>query len=181
MSFNIDCPCGRTIEVTAAHAGSDIRCVCGNVQAVPALSELRQRAGKSRYAVDIAESIRYMVADGQLPADDKCVTCGITTDNVLRFVIVCERQMPKGPGFWNTFFLWLLSPLSAAVGEYSRTEDDDELMGREKIVKAPVRICPPCANAITLKRRGEMTDLLDRVPLYARLLRKYPDAQIAIS
>ena len=128
------------MEVTAAHAGSDVRCTCGQVQAVPPLSELRQRAGKPRYDVDIAESIRYMVADGQLPEDDKCVTCGIATDNVLRFVIVCERQMPKGPGFWHTFFLWLLSPISGAVGEYSRMETDTELMGREKIVKAPVRI-----------------------------------------
>jgi hypothetical protein len=122
-----------------------------------------------------------MVADGQLPADDKCVSCGITTDNVLRFVIECERPNRKSPGFWDTLFLRMFSPVGVLLGEFSRVELDTELVGREKVVKAPLRLCLPCANAITLNRRDEMLNLLEQVPLYRRLLNKYPYAHIAIS
>jgi hypothetical protein len=181
MSFSVDCTCGRTIEVTAAHAGSDVRCVCGTVLAVPALSELRRLAGKSRYGENIAETIRYMVAEGSLPTDDKCLGCGIVTDNVLRLVVECARPKKQGPRIWETIILAAICPIGIILGDDRRSALESEVVGREIVVKTPVRLCPQCADTTPLRRQNDLASLLERVPLYERLLAKYPYARITIS
>src|SRR5262245_25869132 len=43
MTFDIACPCGSVVPVTAGMAGSTTTCECGLVLAVPRLSQLRSR------------------------------------------------------------------------------------------------------------------------------------------
>jgi hypothetical protein len=181
MSFTVDCTCGRTLQVTAAQAGGDVRCDCGAVQAVPALSELRHRAGQSRYRRDIAETIRYLVAEGRLPADDKCMGCGIVTDDVLQLVVECALPKQKSPGIWDVIILKALVPIGHLLGDAGRSALETEVVGREIVVKTPLRLCGQCADTTPLSRRDDLVCLLENVPLYRQLLNKYPCARITTS
>jgi hypothetical protein len=49
-------------------------------------------------------------------------------------------------------------------------------IGKDKIYSLPVRICPACAERIDTPR--EMRRAVELVPLYARLLAKYPEAKL---
>jgi hypothetical protein len=42
MSFTVPCGCGRSLRVSGAQAGSQVRCECGQDVAVPSLGELRR-------------------------------------------------------------------------------------------------------------------------------------------
>jgi hypothetical protein len=56
-----------------------------------------------------------------------------------------------------------------------------DTVGRETVVKTPVKVCPLCAaEAVKSQRREELVRLLERVPLYRQLLKKYPAAHVAI-
>jgi hypothetical protein len=81
MDFTIDCACGQKLCVGTADAGGSKRCHCGAINAVPSLSELRRRGGQQGYEVSIADKLRYMFAEGELPPDNACVQCGAETSS----------------------------------------------------------------------------------------------------
>jgi hypothetical protein len=188
-SFNVHCSCGEPIEVTAAHAGSEVACRCGRTVPVPSLSELRRSAGQSGYAAGIADRIRQKFADGRLPIETACVECGRETADTLVCFVECERSWASGPGCWKKFFT-LLSAIVVAPCTmiwavlallWFFKDDRPEVQGTELVVEAPLRMCGECQDRMQ-KSPGtrELTDLLRRAPLYHELLREYPRAAVVV-
>jgi hypothetical protein len=181
MDFSIGCSCGRTIAVTAAQAGSEVRCNCGQVNAVPLLSELRRSIGQSKYNLGIIDRIRQQVADGVLPAGNLCARCGAETSDALPLLVECERTWSHGGGFWRHFSLFLLGPIWF-WGLLRRDYNNPEVFGRESVVELPLRMCQSCQT--TVRQTGSTAAkvrLLQKVPLFEELLREYPQARIVSS
>jgi hypothetical protein len=174
MDFTFNCECGEQLRVATADAGGTKRCRCGITNAVPSLSELRRQAGKQSYEVGIADKLRYMFADGELPRDNVCVECGSKTSNVLECSVECERPYTKGRGFWGTVLLGIFAPVWI-LGLLNREHKNPEVFGEELIVKTPLPLCPKCIATVR-PRKKNIRDLLCRVPLYDQLFQEYPNA-----
>lgn len=179
MDFTIDCACGQKLCVGTADAGGSKRCHCGAINAVPSLSELRRRAGQQGYEVSIADKLRYMFAEGELPPDNACVQCGAETSSVLPCLVECERPHTKGRGFWGTVLFGLFAPVWI-LGALNREYKNPEVFGQELIVNTPLPLCSGCTAEVQ-RRKHNLSDLLCCVPLYERLLQAYPDANVAVS
>lgn len=180
MNFTISCPCGKDVTVTATDAGVEVRCHCGNVNTVPSLSELRRAAGQSRYNQGIVDRVKQNVADRVLPSESACVKCGVPTGGVLYLTVECERTYRSGGGFWKHFFLFLLAPIW--IWGQLRRDYSTEVFGRETFLDVPLLICPSCEMAIRKSRLARARKaLLKKVPLYAELLREYPQATVSVS
>lgn len=186
MDYAVTCPCGNPIEVTAAQAGSQVQCACGQIVAVPALSQLRHVAGQSRYEIHIADKVRQMVLDGRLPTGQSCIQCGSNTHSIPTFVIECQRPRTRGNSYWKTIFLTLtatlLAPLWMALAIFQEVRDADrnpEIIGAEVIVHAPIRLCSECSSKLG-KRQRTLQLLLRKEPVYAELLREYPTSRIHV-
>jgi len=178
MDFTIDCPCGKQIRVGTADAGGTKRCRCGTTNAVPALSELRRRAGQQSYNANIADKLRYMFADGELPPDNVCSQCGAETSNVLQCSVECERPHTKGRGFWGTVLLGIFSPVWI-LGFLNREHRNPEVFGQELVVNTPLPLCSKCAADVQPTKHNVL-ELLRCVPLYDQLLQEYPKADVHI-
>jgi hypothetical protein len=170
------------ITVTAVQAGAEVRCLCGEVNAVPSLSELRHSVGQPRYNLGIVERIRQKVATGDLPSESACVKCGVQTSGILFCDVECERPWRSGGGFWKYFFLFLLAPVWLWFGQALKDSRRPEQFGRETVVEVPLRMCPECQSAVrTSDSAWELESLLQKVPLCHELLCEYPEATITVS
>ena len=178
MDFTIQCSCGHQLQVSAVDAGGAKRCPCGNVNAVPSLSALRRQAGQQSYEVKIADKLRYMFADGELPPNKECAQCGCKTANVLECSVECERPYSKGRGYWIAVLLGFIAPLLALLTMIGDGRNS-EVHGQELVVRTPLPLCPGCAADLTLRRK-RLIKLLCSVPLYAQLLEEYPQAAVAV-
>ena len=176
MEFSITCPCGAQLRMTSADAGGLKPCSCGTSNSVPSLSELRLQAGQRRYAYSIAEKLRYMHANSELPLHDTCVFCGLPTEDVAHCSVECERPHTNGRGFWGTVLLGMFLPfwLFASI---NREYMNPEVVGRELTVNTPVPVCPDCSKGHRKELRN-LAELLRRVPLYKQLLEEYPKAHV---
>ena len=181
MPFHVDCRCGRQVEVRAADAGGEVTCPCGNVNPVPSLSELRRRAGLTSYEGSIAGTIRRKLVNGELPAGDLCVRCGMPTEETLECSVECERTSARGPGSWATVLLSMFTSIGTWLTLHEQYLDP-EVTGRELVVEAPLRVCTDCRRRLRKRtRRKELRALLQTVPEYAELLREYPHAGLDVT
>ncbi len=91
----------------------------------------------------MAEQSRYLVADGKLPADNRCVLCSGVTEEILNRMIECERPYVKSPGFRERPCTILVMPrlIARDVNDAFR---DGQLVGGEPVVKGPLRTWPDC-------------------------------------
>jgi hypothetical protein len=183
MTFTLSCSCGKTITVDAAQAGAEVRCLCGKLNGVPSLSELRYGAGQARYDVSAVDRIRQKVAEGSLPTETECVKCGSQTQDILFSFIECERPwITGGAGFWQIFFAALVLPYWFLLRMSNKAYDNPRVFGRETVVETPLRMCLQCQSAV----RGShgvraLAELIRKVPLYEELLREFPEAEIGVS
>jgi hypothetical protein len=146
----MDCSCGRTVEV-------------------PPLSALRAQAGESVVALELL--LEAMLHDGELPEENACLRCSAATQAVALVRVDCEKAEIRR-GDWNfdpslLLFGWLRWTRSPEV----------TVIGRDLSYRLPLRLCPACSARI---RRWALKKCLRRVPIYARLLEKYPRAKIQI-
>ena len=142
------------------------------------LSELRRGAGQPGYEVDIAEKLRQQFADGDLPVETACVKCGVTTEGVLKCSVECERTWARGGGYWKTFFLAVFVPWHHLRNDFR----DPEVLGQERVVQTPIRLCDDCRYAMEKKpRKRQLVELLRTVPAYDQLFREYPNAEVYIA
>lgn len=172
MAYSVHCTCGRSHEVSAGDAGSLRECSCGRTVRVPSLGKLAQAAGEARKPLSPAETIRMLVAAGELPQGASCVRCQFPTRDVLE----CERPYAKSRGFWQTVGIYVFLPLQAAA---ILSREQPEVLGREVVVKTPLRMCLDCQPLFDSGRRlSELRRLLSSVPQYDALLQQYPSAGI---
>ncbi len=176
MDFAIKCACGERIKVIASQAGSELKCICGKIQTVPSLSELRRSAGQTAFDVSVTEKLQQLYFDGKLPLELNCVRCGSATRETLNFKVECQRPMVRGNGYWKTFFLMLFAPW-IAMKQIHDDYRNPEVIGRELIIRTPIRMCSQCASQIDTVGK-ETKELLRRTSLYQELLTEYPQARI---
>jgi hypothetical protein len=127
--------------------------------------------------------IESLLLAGRLPEEDDCVLCGATTEKKVCCRTECERALVKyeRPWWWWLIVLvmWvpiaLLSPITVFFLPKRQRPIEH---GKDRIYDLPLRICPQCR--LDLTDEDEIKDAMWEVPVYRRLLEKYPDAKVSL-
>ena len=180
VEYELECECGNRITVRETAAGVKELCSCGRTVLVPSLHELRHRAGLPQPGLTPEKVVETLLLAGKLPEDHHCVLCGVVTDGVICCTTECERAyIQSGRPRWWVYLLSILTfgwPGAAVV--YATSREDRE-WGKDRILPLPLRVCGDCRSHLT--GRPALKAALSRVPVYQRLLDKYPDARITLS
>jgi hypothetical protein len=174
MLYPVECTCGKTQQIPATMAGGKVACECGLQVAIPSLSALKARAGELAMSAEV--QIESLLQQGKLPSDTKCLTCGVTTNAVCYCWTTCERAKVDQPTGWDLSPWGFVSILFGFITFRKVTRERVE--GRDLRFRLPLRICPNCRAELNDPRR--LKETLLEVPLYARLLEKYPDADVSL-
>ena len=178
MHYNIPCACGESVTVAETAAGTMITCGCGRIVVVPSLRELLP--GGVRTAPPPELALETLLAAGKLPEETHCLLCGAATDGVVCCKAECERALVLDgqPPIWARILAFVafgwLGLLAASVGH--RREGIE--WRKERVYTLPLRICDACRPESTSPEAIQRA--LGRVPLYRRLLEKYPDTRISM-
>jgi hypothetical protein len=178
--YSLDCSCGRRTDVEPSQAGTKLTCECGAEVAVPSLSKLRASTGADPYEVSTADTIRRMIAEGELPAGDVCELSGKPTDDVLELFVLVTREFIKREQKWGWLLLaFLVSPLFYLV--YGLQGAHGKLIpaaGSETAIPTPVRLSSRYHNRFRKASQWRLRRLLRHVPIYAALLKDHPEGRI---
>jgi hypothetical protein len=177
MKYRVQCTCGDAISVAECDAGSQVQCWCGRVVEVPSLRELRRQAGEPGPTVSPEMEVEALLLAGKLPEEDRCVLCESPTNGCVSCRTECERAYVQrsGPPLWVRALAFLTFGLIGAAVASAMPGHEQE-WGKDRIFSLPLRVCDACRKGLTSSQA--MKDALCRVPLYRRLLRKYPAAKI---
>lgn len=176
LDFRVDCPCGKRTTVTEGDAGAMLQCSCGRAFQVPALHQLRSQTGLTPHALSPEVVIERLLLAGRLPPTRACAGCGEQTDEALKVVVECERSWVRQTGgvSWAALFLGLLPFILVHI--FYRERPETKEFGKDKIYSLPLPVClgcrPPLCDGMSIKHA------LRKVPDYARLLDKFPDAKV---
>jgi hypothetical protein len=175
--------CGRARPVVAAHAGETIPCLCGQQIRVPPLSELRRIAGDPVPLMGIADQLRAMYLERELPPEPRCACCQVKTSETLECWVECERARVEGTLPWHILLgilFTILSPLRGLIFLAGRNNPEIEASGNDLVVRTPLPLCENCLHT-TSRRESNLRQLLQSVPLYRQLLDAYPGARVGAS
>ena len=122
--------------------------------------------------------VEALLLAARLPEEDDCVLCGTTTDHYICCRTECERAQVKDDRPW---WVWLLAfvtfgVLGAAVVAASKGQTTEH--GKDRVYDLPLRICDQCRQQLT--HEDEIKDAMWEVPIYRRLLERYPDAKVSL-
>ena len=186
MTFHYTCECGYALPIAASSAGAFVPCRCGRQVKIPKLSELKRLAGQPTTFISIADQLRTMYLDKQLPPDTHCMFCQTKTAATLECWVECERAKVYASGIGPTvvktlflnsilpFFGLFYLPLGAGVSQ------DAEAYGNDLVVRTPLSICENCLHR-TSRTEASVRTFLRSVPLYRQLLDTYPGARVGAS
>ena len=181
-AFHYTCGCGHVLPIAASSAGTVVPCRCGKQVKIPKLSELKRLSGQRVEPIaGIADYLRTMYLDQQLPPDTHCVCCQVKTIGTLDCWVECERtwcQRDTGPWVIALLFvlsipLWILARVFTGVRKH-------EVDGRELVVRTPLPICENCLHT-TSRSEASIRTFLRSVALYRQLLDTYPGARVGAS
>ncbi len=176
MAYELQCDCSEILYVDIGDAGNQITCHCGRAMNVPRLSTLRAMSSEAGAQVSADFEIGTLLAHNLLPFETCCFECAAATTNCLVVQVVCERAIVIHAKFsWFAILSVFLSPFLGFFFWRGRRPIPKEI-GKDKIYSLPVRICPGCLERIDTSR--ELPRVLGLIPLYARLLAKYPKARL---
>ena len=181
MSFHYTCECGYALPVAASAAGTFVPCRCGKQVKVPKLSELKRLSGQQvEPLAGIADYLRTMYLEKQLPPDTHCVTCKSKTTGTLDCWVECERTFDREGKQWGMAMLFVFSiPLWLLARVFSGVRKH-EVDGRELVVRTPLPLCENCRKS-TARGEANIRQLLLGVGIYRQLLERYPGARIGAS
>jgi hypothetical protein len=177
MDHFIPCSCGDGVFVPETAAGSTAACPCGRSLTVPSFRELRRLAGQQTPEPSPELVIEALLLARQLPDHRDCVLCGKLTDHSVCYRTICERAEVETGGrpLWQILLAAVtLSWLGGLVVAADRRPERE--LGRDKIYELPLRACENCAATLTVQNAVKRAML--GVPVYRRLLAKFPDAVI---
>lgn len=144
-------------------------------------------AGPAQPAISflsVAQKLQLLAVDGHLPVETRCLQCELATSQVLQCYIECELpRVQSQVRFWDRMAavaLLFVSPLHGLFHVATATADEPAIVSDEVVVRAPLRLCPECAQRLQHDRR-RVRELLQRMPLYQPLFREYPAATINIA
>ena len=177
MTYAVYCECGASQHVSAALAGSQVRCACGREIAVPSLSALKSNVGRS--ALGVQFRVRDLLDRGVLPRETRCLLCKTPTETTVYCWATCERPYVKPrTGILKYVAFGLLLGLFGMFLAAAAEESEDEVHGEDVRLRLPLRVCGNCSeqlrDALLLKET-----LLD-VPTYAELLERYPATDVSL-
>lgn len=161
--------------VPQAAAGTAVDCGCGRKIRVPSLGELRARAGVARVSPDL--EIAQLIRAGLLPEHDGCSACGDKSVETISCWIVCERMQVEDPSamsWWTVLLLALFIPLGRIFLVWRPRET--RAYGRDVEFFLPLPVCSRCRPMLSSPEAVKA--VLRLTPVYARLLDKYPEAEI---
>jgi hypothetical protein len=179
MEYRLPCPCGEDVPVPESAAGTSVLCHCGRSVTVPSLRELRRQWGVEEPEFSVEMAVDALLHAGKLPEEDHCVLCGMATDGTICCYTECEKAyvQERSPSWLAMVLAFLTFGLLGAVivahAPRKRTE-----WGRDHIYSLPLRVCDACRQELTSVEA--LKDALCRVPLYRRLLKKYPAARVSL-
>jgi hypothetical protein len=179
MHYRISCECGDAITVSEGFAGTKVSCRCGRTIVVPSLRDLRRQTGQQQPTLAPEAEVGALLLAGLLPEEDHCVLCGNSSDDILRCRIECERAYTKDDRPWWAWWLALFAggATLGTIAVHEHTQDQTTEYGKDCIFDLPLRVCDKCQNKISNKK--DLKSTLRKVPLYGRLLSKYPNSKIA--
>ena len=142
-------------------------------------------SGEARTRLSADFEVETLLAKNLLPLENHCLECATATTNCLLVQVECERARvvhPKRP--WLAILSVFYNPWLALFIYFSNLFENraDERrpmlkeMGKDKIYSLPVRICPACQQQVVTPR--DIRRVMEGVPLYARLLAKFPEAKL---
>jgi hypothetical protein len=182
MSYEVRCECGKAHAVSAADAGSSLRCECRRAVEVPALHVLRASAGDDKLSP--AFRLEGLLFSGRLPGTRSCARCNCETDERIQVSIVCERGTsgPDNSGsdenaqealgcLLGSLFSWDVPNETREGYRPSRKQGQDVAF----VVRLPV--CSACNS--TMNNLGALRVALRTIRVYADLLDHYPKALLA--
>jgi hypothetical protein len=175
--YALDCSCGRQISVTAADAGTGVDCDCGKTVRIPSLSKLREISGADPYEAGTIDTIKRMIARGELPAGRLCAISRAQTEDVLACSVIVSREITYQDSFFLRYVLrgGLIGWLCRLGIVFVRVEPAP---GSEIEVPTPIRLSARYQAKYRRAGQGRLVRLLKRVPIYAKLLEEYPHARI---
>jgi hypothetical protein len=179
-TFHYTCECGYALPIAASSAGTSIPCRCGKQVKVPKLSELKRLSGQQvEPIIGIADQLRTMYLDKQLPPDTHCIFCQVKTTDRLECWVECERAHARGPSWLTTTAAFLISPMLYCL-MVKKDYDNPSIEGRDVMVRVPLPICQNCLPT-TPRSEGNIRKLLQSVVVYRKLLEAYPGARVGAS
>jgi hypothetical protein len=178
MDYRVICGCGKSLAVSAGSAGMRLPCPCGRTVEVPSLRELRRLHGEV-VTVNPVIAIEQLGAAGGLPTVGPCVRCGRDDAATVHITAECERRWIRRPSRWKWVFLALWHwPLALILHLWERQTESVDAFGRDIVLDLPVRLCPTCGTEA--RTPAAIADVLREVPVYARLLDRYPEAKLTL-
>jgi hypothetical protein len=176
VEFEVVCPCGQSIAVSAAQSGSAVACRCGAMVPVPSLRQLRAAAGLPP-PEHPEVTVKRLLQSGKMAAGP-CVVCGAGSITPVECVVECERAGRKSAsGHWiinvltivlaALFYHWLLF-------FRDRRDEEPRVLGRDVVLTLPLPVCLVCRSGLT--NQAEIKKALGQVPEYRRPLERYPRA-----
>jgi hypothetical protein len=123
--------------------------------------------------------VEALLRAGELPETRHCVLCDTATEGVVWCRAVCEQaQVSSGGLFALASSLGALLTLLLGFGVLVTSDGPDEVRGRNRVYDLPLRACDGCRPRLITPR--ELKAALLRVPLYRRLLAKYPQTKVSL-
>jgi hypothetical protein len=180
VDYELTCECGNKIRVRETAAGAREECVCGRTIVVPSLHELRRRAGFDEPKLSPEKTVETLLLAGKLPQEDHCVLCSCATDDFILCTTECERAYVQSgrPPWWVYLLGYMTFGLIGTVLVHS-TKTSAQEWGRDRVFTLPLRVCAGCQPRLT--EHESLRAALWRVPVYRRLLEKYPQARITVT
>jgi hypothetical protein len=124
-------------------------------------------------------AVETLLLAGKLPEEDHCVLCGIATNGTICCYTECEKAyvQESEPSWWVQVLAHITIGWLGAVIHAAAPRQQTE-WGRDHIYTLPLRVCDACQQELTSVEA--LKDALCRVPLYRRLLKKYPAARVSL-
>jgi hypothetical protein len=180
MQYQLECECGEKVMVRESAAGATEVCRCGRTLVVPSLHELRRQAGLPEPRLSPEKVVEVLLLARKLPEERHCLLCGDATDASISCRTECARAYVRsGQPPWWVYLLGFLTFGWLGVLVASASAKEDREWGEDRIFSLPLRVCTTCQPRLT--GPAELKAALGRVPVYRRLLEKYPNARVSVS
>jgi hypothetical protein len=178
MDITIACPCGEKFTRNEGSAGVRWKCSCGRDLQVPTLAELRRMSGEPE---DPERRIRGGIDKSELFPDRACCRCEARTDAWVPVMIECEPGNFDAGGFdWKTLLFTIgltLFLFPVGIGYILLRSRGPNAGSYGKGYRVPLLICAACQKRLD---KGGLVECLRQVPVYDRLLDKYPEAKVSV-
>ena len=120
--------------------------------------------------------IERMLANGELPIERDCVSCGCETGESFTCVVQCETKGGRLLDFLQQPILFLFAPIWF-VPLIRRCMEAGNLSAEDRFVRIQIRLCERCRKNIQLTPQNQRL-LACRTSIYRDLFEEFPNACI---